>query len=86
MPSWDFDFLTHCVKMSDKMRKQINDNMINRGDRRRNDEENKACEIFTIYADRQFRQRTEFILQDFYPMKILFRPTVCYLKPRRGRY
>ena len=46
MPSWDFDFLTHCVKMSDKVRKQMNDNMIKRGDRRRSDEENKACEIF----------------------------------------
>ena len=46
MSSWDFDFLTHCVKMSDKMRKQMNDNMIKRGDRRRSDEENKACEIF----------------------------------------
>ena len=48
MTDWDSEFLTYCVKMSHKMRKQLNDNMIKRGDRRRSDGENKAFKIFRM--------------------------------------
>ena len=43
MPSWNCDVLKHCAKMRDKMIEHI---VNNRGERRRSDEEKKACEIF----------------------------------------
>ena len=45
---WDSKFLTYCVEMHDKMLRQLNDNVMKRGDTRKNYEEIKACEIFRM--------------------------------------